>query len=161
MDLSIRRAHDTDVDALVELTLLAFVPVFDSFRNVLGPAIYTRIWPDWRASQREAVEAFCRDPGNRSVLVAEMDGTVVGLIVYQLQAAGSTAEVVFLAVHPEYQNRGIGTRLNERALEEMRLAGAKLAVVETGGECSHAPARRTYEKAGYIALPLVRYFKEL
>ena len=161
MDLNIRRAHDTDVDALVELTLLAFVPVFDSFRNVLGPAIYTRIWPDWRASQREAVEAFCRDPGNRAVLVAEVDGTVVGLIVYQPQAAGSTVEVVFLAVHPEYQNRGIGTRLNERALEEMRLAGAKLAVVETGGECSHVPARRTYEKAGYTALPLVRYFKEL
>ena len=161
MDLSIRRARDTDVKALVELTLLAFVPVFDSFRNVLGPAIYTRIWPDWRVCQREAVEAFCRDPGNRVVLVAEVDGTVVGLIVYQPQAAGSTAEVVFLAVHPKYQNRGIGARLNERALEEMRLAGAKLAVVETGGECSHAPARRAYDKAGYTALPLVRYFKEL
>ena len=36
-----------------------------------------------------------------------------------------------------------------------------LAQVETGGDVSHAPARRAYEKAGYTGLPLVRYFKTL
>ncbi len=161
MSVAIRRARDTDVHALVELTVLAFVPVFDSFRDLLGPAIYAKIWPDWQKTQREAVESFCNDPGDQVVLVAEVEGSVVGLVVYRQQAGASKAEVLFLAVHPDYQNRGIGTQLNECALQEMRSGGAELAVVETGGEASHAPARRSYEKAGYTALPLVRYFKKL
>jgi hypothetical protein len=43
----------------------------------------------------------------------------------------------------------------------MREAGMKLAVVGTGGDPGHAPARRSYEKAGYTGLPLVRYYKDL
>lgn len=37
----------------------------------------------------------------------------------------------------------------------------KLAIVGTGGDPGHAPARRSYEKAGYIGLPIVRYYKDL
>jgi len=37
----------------------------------------------------------------------------------------------------------------------------KLAVVSTGGDESHVPARRSYEKAGYTALPLVKYYRDL
>jgi ribosomal protein S18 acetylase RimI-like enzyme len=66
-----------------------------------------------------------------------------------------------VAVDPEHQNRGIGTELNVAALREMKAAGMKLAEVETGGDEGHAPARRSYEKAGYTASPLVRYFKDL
>jgi hypothetical protein len=37
----------------------------------------------------------------------------------------------------------------------------KVATVETGGESGLAAARRTYEKAGYVLLPIARYFKNL
>ena len=47
------------------------------------------------------------------------------------------------------------------AVEEMRAAGMKVAVVGTGGDEGHAPARRSYEKAGYTPLPLVRYYQAL
>jgi len=43
----------------------------------------------------------------------------------------------------------------------MKESGMKLAVVGTGGDPGHAPARRSYEKAGYTGLPLVRYYKVL
>jgi hypothetical protein len=43
----------------------------------------------------------------------------------------------------------------------MKENGMKLAVVGTGGDPGHAPARRAYEKAGYTAMPAVRYYKEL
>ncbi len=72
-----------------------------------------------------------------------------------------TGEVHLLAVHPENQNHGIGTELNLFALQKMSEGGMKLAEVGTGGDEGHAPARRSYEKAGYTALPLVRYYKEL
>jgi hypothetical protein len=51
--------------------------------------------------------------------------------------------------------------LNNFALEKMKESDMEMAVVSTGGDPSHAPARRSYEKAGYTALPLVRYYKAL
>jgi hypothetical protein len=50
--------------------------------------------------------------------------------------------------------------LNLFALDKMKAAGVKLAVVGTGDE-GHAPARRAYEKVGYTGLPTVRYYKAL
>lgn len=36
-----------------------------------------------------------------------------------------------------------------------------IAVVETGGDPGHVPARRTYEAAGFTLLPIARYFQLL
>lgn len=66
-----------------------------------------------------------------------------------------------LAVHPAHQNHGVGTGLNTFALEKMKEAGVKVVELGTGGDEGHAPARRSYEKAGFTGLPLVRYYKEL
>ena len=157
----IRPVREEDVEAVVALSLAAWVPVFDSFRQILGEPIYHAIWPEWRQSQQESIEAVCRDGTGTAVLVAEVDGLVVGFLSYELHLENHTAEVTFLAVDPAYQNRGIGTKLNLVALERMRECGVEVARVETGGDPSHAPAWRSYEKAGYTGLPLVRYLKKL
>jgi ribosomal protein S18 acetylase RimI-like enzyme len=155
----IRTFGDTNLADVVELSLLAWAPIFESFERVLDPRVYSLVWPDWRKSQREGVEGACKAKDRYHVLIAEFDGRVVGFIAYELK--GETGEVVLLAVHPKFQKRGIATELNRAALDEMKAAGMKMAIVETGGEEGHAPARRAYEKAGYTALPLVRYFKDL
>jgi len=103
----------------------------------------------------------CRDREKTAVLVAELDGRVVGFLAYELNDKDRVGDVVLLAVDPDYQNLGIGTELNNLALEKMKEGGMKMARVETGGDPSHAPARRCYEKAGYTALPIVRYHQEL
>jgi ribosomal protein S18 acetylase RimI-like enzyme len=144
---------------IVELSLLAWEPVFESMEKALGPRIFRLIWPDWRKTQAEGVAGACKAADKYHTLVAELDGRAVGFIAYEPK--GETGEVVLLAVHPEYQRRGIATQLNQAALDAMKAAGVKMAVVETGGEEGHAPARRAYEKVGYTALPLVRYFKDL
>jgi ribosomal protein S18 acetylase RimI-like enzyme len=118
------------------------------------------VYPDWRSSQREAVETVCKDGDKTVVWVGEVDRTIVGFVAYELYK-DRTGEVQFLAVHPEHQNLGIGTELNNWALAKMKESGIKMAIVGTGGDPSHAPARRSYEKAGYTALPLVRYYKDL
>jgi len=149
----------SNVTEIVELSLLAWEPVFESMEKVLGPRIFHLIWPDWKKSQAEGVAGACRATDKYHTLVAELDGRVVGFIAYELK--GETGEVVLLAVHPEFQKRGIATQLNRAALDEMKAAGMKMAVAETGGEDGHAAARRAYEKVGYTGLPLVRYFKDL
>lgn len=161
MKFSIRPGSNDDIEDLVQLSLLAWAPVFSSFKQVLGEKIYSLIYPDWRRQQREVVERICTDDEKMLVWVAEADGIATGFIVYTLNRKEKTGEVELLAVHPDYQNRGIGTALNQLALEKMKASGMKIATLGTGGDPGHAPARRSYEKAGYTALPLVRYYKDL
>lgn len=66
-----------------------------------------------------------------------------------------------IAVDPDHQRKGIAMALSEVALEWMTDAGMTTAMVSTGGDPGHAPARRTNEKAGFRAFPSVQYFKKL
>jgi ribosomal protein S18 acetylase RimI-like enzyme len=157
--MQIRPFVSSDINELVQLTLLAFEPVFVSFERVLGPNIYPILYPDWRQRQKEGVESLSKNE-KIDFYVAEMDHRAVGFIAVEMYE-DKNAEVQLLAVHPTYQNRGIGTQLNNFALQKMKEAGAKLAIVATGGDEGHLPARKSYEKAGYTALPLVRYYKDL
>ncbi len=164
MNLQIRLLRAEDMEAVVRLSLLAWAPVFQSFEQVLGSKIYLLIYPDWQTAQRGVVETYCKNAQNVA-WVAEADGSVAGFIVYRLDSKENSqdliGEVELLAVHPAYQNRGIGTALNDFALQKMRDNGMNLAVVGTGGDPGHAPARRSYEKAGYRPLPIVRYYQDL
>jgi GNAT superfamily N-acetyltransferase len=164
MNLLIRPFSHDEMEEIVQLSLLAWAPVFRSFEQVLGSRIYSLIWPDWRISQRDVVEKICKEE-KTLVWIAELDGRVTGFIAYTLDSKENgqenTGEVELLAVHPDYQNRGIGTALNNLALAKMKEGGVKLAVVATGGDPGHAPARRSYEKAGYTAFPGVRYYQDL
>ena len=43
----------------------------------------------------------------------------------------------------------------------MRRCGMDIAVVETGGDPGHAPARALYGDEGFTVLPIARYFQLL
>jgi GNAT superfamily N-acetyltransferase len=161
MQTGIRPYRAEDLSAILDLSILAWEPVFNAWQTILGPSLYPlAIYPDWHKSQREVVAKACDDPAYHT-WVAVVDEAVVGFVVYELNQISLTGEVQLLAVHPSHQNQGIGTQLNRFALSKLKEAGMKLAVVGTGGDEGHAPARRSYEKAGYTGLPLMRYYKEL
>ena len=151
---------DDDLEAIVNLSLLAWEPVFHSFEQVLGTEIYSLIYPDWQKAQSAVVITTCQDK-NVSVWVADVDGLVIGFVACTFDHDKKEGEVYMLAVHPDYQNHGIGTKLNLFALDRMKENGMKLVSVGTGGDPGHAPARRSYEKVGYTPLPIVRYYKAL
>jgi ribosomal protein S18 acetylase RimI-like enzyme len=157
----IRPFDDRDVEAVVDLSLRAWAPVFASLERVLGSEIFGRLHPDWREDQRRAVEDICAAKEGR-VWVAEVGASAVGFVAVELHhPERSMGEISMLAVDPDHQGGGIGTALTEFALDRLKEAGMKVAMVETGGDPGHAAARRTYEKAGYVLLPIARYFKNL
>ena len=92
--------------------------------------------------------------------VAIVDEEVVGFVVVDLNRESRIGELCMIAVHPAHRCQGIGAALNERAIQLMTEAGMRLAELGTGGDPAHAAARWSYERAGYSALPLVRYYKE-
>ena len=162
MNLNIRLYRDEDHDAIIELSLLAWEPVFRSFEQVLGRNVYDLLYPDWKASQAKVVESVFEELEKITILVAEVDGVVAGFLPYTLNHENKMGTVFLLAVHPDYQGHGAGTALNRAALEGMKACGMKVAAVDTGGDPSHAPARRCYEKAGFdSSISSVHYFKDL
>jgi GNAT superfamily N-acetyltransferase len=160
--VDIRPFEESDLDAIVEFSLRAWEPVFDSLRGVLGDSIFARLHrPDWRTVQAEAVRAGCTSI-DHDVFVAVSDERPVGFATVQLDAFHEGMGVVdMIAVDPAYQRRGIATQLMDRAAAHMRERGMDIAVVETGGDPGHAPARAMYEATGYTALPVVRYLRLL
>lgn len=158
MEPSIRTYSPDDADAVVALSLDAWAPVFDSIRTALGDELFDRSYgDDWRAAQRAAVEHALTS--SDQVWVSEVDGAVAGFVAVIFHVADRTGEIHMVAVAPVHQRQGHGRVLTEWATARIKDAGMLIAMVETGGDPGHAPARAVYEQAGYRLLPVARYFK--
>lgn len=158
MQIEPYQAHQRD--AIVRLSLRAWAPVFESLQAVMDLEVYQEFYPDWQVVQQKAVEAVCAAE-DTPVWVAIAAGSPVGFVAVKLHAEDRMGEVYMVAVDPEFQGRGVGTALMEFALAWMKEAGMAIAMVETGGDPGHAPARRTYEKLGFCLFSVARYFKKL
>jgi len=145
---------------ILELALRAWAPVSASIEQAMDAEVYQHCHPDWRASQRQAVEAACTAEDTEA-WVALDDGGVVGFAVVTLHAEEGMGEISMVAVDPNQQGRGIGTALLQYAMAWMKARGMAVAMVETGGDPGHAAARRTYEKLGFGLFPIARYFRKL
>ncbi|MGH2543372.1 MAG: GNAT family N-acetyltransferase, partial [Ardenticatenaceae bacterium] len=75
--------------------------------------------------------------------------------------ARGTWDIYWLAVRPDCQGRGIGTRLMRQAEDEIRLGRGRLALVETSSQELYAPTRRFYAKLGYEEVSRIRDYYEV
>ncbi|BBD62969.1 hypothetical protein NIES2109_58190 (plasmid) [Nostoc sp. HK-01] len=148
-------------DIIKSLSLRAWSPVFDSIQTAMDIDVYRSFYPDgWRVSQLNAVESVCTT-ADIKVWVAISSDLTVGFVAVKLHSDSRMGEIYMIAVDPDYQRQGIGSALIEFAVNWMKAAGMSLAMVETGGDPGHAPARFTYEKLGFGLFPVARYFKKL
>jgi GNAT superfamily N-acetyltransferase len=161
MEMQIEPYNAQQLDAVIRLSLRAWTPVFDSIHNAMDADVYRAFYPDnWRVSQQKAVEDVCAAE-DTNVWVAIAAGSPVGFVAVKLDSEFSMGEIYMVAVDPDFQGHGIGSALIEFALAWMKDAGMSVAMVETGGDPGHAPARHTYEKLGFGLFPVARYFKKL
>jgi ribosomal protein S18 acetylase RimI-like enzyme len=160
--MRIRACSTADHDAIVALSLRAWAPVFESVDGVLGEALSKLLHgDDWRVHQAGEVRETLAD-ASQSVWVAEVAEQVVGFAAARaVDRPRLIGEITMLAVDPAAQRRGVGKALTDRAAKWLCDQGMRVAIVETGGEAGHAPARRVYEQAGFRVLPIARYFREL
>ena len=147
-------------EAIVAFSLRAWAPVFASVEQAMDPDVFRAQTPDWRASQREAIEAVC-GAEDVSVFAAVEGDRPVGFTALKLHREDHMGEIYMIAVDPDFQRRGIAKALTEHALAWFTDAGMTTAMVETGGDPGHAPARRTYESTGFRLFPVARYFTKL
>ena len=161
-DPRIRDYQAADGEAVVALSLRAWAPVFASMEQVLGHEIFARLHgDDWRDYQARSVRGVLADEAMR-VWVAEVGGSVAGFVAATVfDSERRIGEIAMLAVDPACQHRGLGTALTEFGTAWLRDAGMRVAMIGTGGDPGHAPARRVYAKADHTLIPMARYFKAL
>ena len=156
--MNIEKLQENQIDVVVDLSLRAWAPVFESIKASLSPGLYQEFYPDeWEKSQADAVRGVC-EGDECETWVAIVDDTVAGFTSVKLDAESKMGEIYMIAVDPEFQKRGIASTLTKYSVERMQEEGMTIAMVETGGDPGHAPARATYEKAGFEILPIARYF---
>jgi ribosomal protein S18 acetylase RimI-like enzyme len=151
-----------DLARLTELTIETFGPFYeDSFRPLVGELIFANQHGNWRDDYRIQV-AELHDPGQQKyIAVAEADGVIAGYVAWSVDPPRHNGSVTMLAVSAGHRRNHTGTALCEHAFGEMRALGAEVAVISTGGDPFHAPARALYERLGCTKLPVAVYYRQL
>lgn len=147
---------------LEEIRAAAFAPVFASFRSILGDDIYSVAQAHDDAAQPQLLASLLDAESVWEIYAARLEDVVVGFVSVRLDHERRLGEIGLNAVHPDWGGRGIGTAMYSHALARMREAGMEVATVGTGGDPSHAPARRAYRKVGFdVEIPSVWMCRKL
>ena len=158
----LRAYESADLPALQKVREAAFAPIFRSFHALLGDEIAVVALAEADAEQAELLGSICKPGSGHQQLVATREGEIVGFVSFSIDAGKKIGEIGLNAVHPAHAGQGIGAMMYEQAIARMRAAGAAVATVGTGGDASHAAARRAYEKAGFgPAIPSLTLYRSL
>ena len=126
--MKIRRYRHTDLETLKTITAICFDGVcIDQNIEQLYGLIHGNDWR-WRKKRHIDDDAAINDAG---ILVAEMDGQIVGYITTRIDTATKVGGIPNFAVLPDYQNRGIGRKLLQEAVAYLAAAGMHYARIET------------------------------
>ena len=149
------------LQAVLDITRAAWSPVFPLLREDIPDFVYRSFYPDgWLTRQLADVEATCLDDVT-DMWVAMADGALSGFLGLRAHEEDSMGEIHIIAVHPDHQQLGVGAALMTFAFDWMRQRGLAMAMVETGDDRGHAPARAAYESAGFERYPVARFFRKL
>jgi ribosomal protein S18 acetylase RimI-like enzyme len=167
MSFKIRTYAPADLPALQAVRAAAFAPVFTSFRSIVGPEIAAFGLASAEKEQADLLDAIAKPGSGHAVAVAIIEGApneerLVGFVSWKTDAATKIGEITLNAVHPDHGGKGIGTALYEHAVAALKSAGMALATVGTGGDPSHEPARRAYQKVGFnVHIPSIYMYRKL
>jgi GNAT superfamily N-acetyltransferase len=147
--------------ALLDLSLAAWEPVFSNMRPAVPDYVFQAFYPDgWKKRQLADIDAFI-DESADLIWLALRDDILVGWVGGKIHPEDRMGEIFILAVAPTAQRQGIAGALMEHVFNFMRGSGMSMMMVETGDDPGHAPSRAAYEQAGFERWPVARYFRKL
>jgi ribosomal protein S18 acetylase RimI-like enzyme len=145
--LLIRNVH---LEEISEVSVL-LGDAYRQYQNLIRPEA-------WEHYQEDIVDV-CSRLDESDLLVAELDGHLVGCVTLYLDTERAMPEVWpvgsaairLLAVHPAYRNRGIGHALMEECIRRCRQA--KITAIGLHTTEMMDVARRMYERMGFVRVP--------
>jgi ribosomal protein S18 acetylase RimI-like enzyme len=158
----IRDVRPEDVEAVVHLAIAAWEPIYAYRRRTMGEDLFAAAMPDWQERKAREVRAECEGRGTARVCVAEDGGQVVGFVTSYADEVSRIGLLGNNAVHPDFQGRGIGSKMYRHVFERLKERGMRFVRTGTGLDPGHASARSAYRKAGFdIELPVVQFYRKL
>lgn len=160
--LDIRPAEPSDLAALQEIRRAAFAPIFAAFRAQVGASVADVVFAAADAEQAALLQQLCAPGSPSEVYAVRRRGEMVGFVSVTLDRRRKVGEIGLNAVRPDAAGAGVGAEMYAFALARMRAAGMRAAEVSTGDDAAHAPARRAYEKAGFVpGIPSMTFYRAL
>ena len=155
MQIEIVPCKEEFIDEVIEITYIAWQPIFDHYRETLGEKMFNDLYGNWKqAKHRRISNGMTSGRG----YVALVDGEIAGFIFYVIDKDKKMAYLEENAVSPKFRGLGIASKMYEFVLNKMREDGMLYATVTTGLDNAHAPARHAYEKVGFSSpIESVRY----
>lgn len=111
------------------------------FTSDLYPYLY-RTWDEW-----EVIGLYNTDP--EYCLVAETDGELAGFILGTIitKASWTYGYILWLAVSPKFQRRGVADKLVDNVIARMIEDGARFMLVDT--DPTNNPAVKFFNRKGF------------
>lgn len=108
-------------------------------------ALWDAAYVESARSHFDDIPALLSHPGPCRLLMGEVDGVIVGTLIATFD--GWRGNMYRLAVHPEFQRRGIARRLADQAHAWLRQQGCRRITALVEGDHDHATS--FWESAGY------------
>ena len=101
------------------------------------------------------------DQQDYSGYVTEVDERIAGFLIFgPTPATVGTYDMYWIAVHPDFQGRGVAQELDEFIVQYVRELGGYLIIAETSGQPSYERTRAFYIKQSYEKLAQIPdYYK--
>lgn len=132
-----------DLGAVLDLSIAAWQPIFDSFAAILGSPLFDYLHPlDWRTYQPASVRRTCEDDEIDAFVVVADDGAVVGYVALGYDSEQRMGVVQQIAVHPDHQRHGYARALMKFATEQFRDKQPACGRAATPGTAQRAPCTR-------------------
>jgi len=110
----------------------------------------------------ELIDLYLNDKKQKdyNIFVDEQEGKVVGYICFgKRPLTDGTFDLYWIAVDPNIQGKGIGSRLLKFMEDELKkIPDANLVLIETSGQDTYAGERAFYEKNGYQVQTIIKDF---
>ncbi len=151
-----------DLKAMETIRRKAFQPIFASFRKILGDTIYETAQLPEDLAQEGLLKSYFNEDSFWKTWKVLLESKIIAFVAIRLDKQAEVGEIGLNAVDPDFSGQGIGTEIYHFAVREMKKAGMKVATLATGGDPSHLPARKAYQKAGFtVQIPSVWMCQEL
>jgi len=157
----VRSCRADDLAWVMETADKAWRPINAAYRRAYGDELFAILVPDEHTRKGEEMRAICREHPE-SVFVCEENGRRVGFLTLLFDRGRAIGEIGNNAVDPDCGMKGIGQQMYRFALERFRAEGMRYAMVQTGLDEGHAPARRAYERAGFdVSHSKITYYRKI
>ena len=144
----IRFCQAEDLDTICRIAKDAWEKIFDHLENAYGKDLYNIVNPDCRNSKTPWLHKFFAEHPDW-IYIAERNNKVVGFICIIMNFNTKVGQISNNAVDPHCGEKGVGQEMYQAVFERFKAEGMRAAMVTTGLDDAHGPARRAYERAGF------------